>query len=158
MNQISYEERVVIYEKAQARFGLRAQALKALEELGEVTVELARVQNGLGSMEALAEEIADATIMLEQMRLLYDIEAQFYRCLNVWTSDPKELNAMEVLCKVIVELARVQNGLGSMEALAVAVADATLALQQTHVRYDVSEQMGRQMDAKILRLAGKLVE
>ena len=79
MNQIGYEERVVIYEKAQARFGLRAQALKALEELGEVSVELARVQNGLGSMEALAEEIADATIMLEQMRLLYDINEQVCR-------------------------------------------------------------------------------
>jgi len=79
MNQIGYEERVVIYEKAQARYGLRAQALKALEELGEVAVELARVQNGLGSMEALAEEIADATIMLEQMRLLYDINEQVCR-------------------------------------------------------------------------------
>lgn len=45
----------------------------AIEELSEVQKELCKVYRGKGDMEHLAEEIADATIMLEQMRYFFGL-------------------------------------------------------------------------------------
>lgn len=52
-------------------FGVSAQKWKLVEELGELLVEIAREQIGRGNKEAIREELADATIMCEQMRLVY---------------------------------------------------------------------------------------
>lgn len=68
MNQISYEQRRQIYDRAVEQWGPEAQMIVALEELSECQKELCKVLRCKGDMEHLAEEIADATIMLEQMR------------------------------------------------------------------------------------------
>lgn len=52
-------------------FGISAQKWKLVEELGELLVEIAREQIGRGNKEAIREELADATIMCEQMRIVY---------------------------------------------------------------------------------------
>jgi hypothetical protein len=43
----------------------------AVEELSEVQKEICKVLRGKGDIAHLAEEIADATIMLEQLRLFF---------------------------------------------------------------------------------------
>lgn len=75
MNKINYEERAKVYSDALNTFGTNAQLAKALEELNEVQLELCRFLTGRGSVLHLAEEVADATIMLEQLRQIFDINA-----------------------------------------------------------------------------------
>lgn len=72
-NKITYPERAEVYASAIEHWGPNAQAIKAIEELGEVIVEVAKWLNNVGDIEHMAEETADATIMLEQLRLMHDL-------------------------------------------------------------------------------------
>lgn len=73
MNEIGYEDRKKVYEEAIAKYGVQAQSWMVIEEMSELAKELCKMQRGKGSIEDLADEIADATIMLEQLRLMYGI-------------------------------------------------------------------------------------
>lgn len=68
---MTQEREAAILEGAITHFGSDAQVIKAIEELGELTVELARHRNGLGRTEAIREEMADAFIMLNQLELIF---------------------------------------------------------------------------------------
>lgn len=74
-NKITYEERKVIYEMAITKYGQMNQIIKAVEEMSELTKELCKllVNDSKYSIEGIAEEIADVTIMIEQLRLMYNI-------------------------------------------------------------------------------------
>ena len=69
MNKIPYETRKEVYLRAVQVNGLDKQLIVALEEFSEVQKEICKFLRGKGSVANLAEEIADATIMLEQLRL-----------------------------------------------------------------------------------------
>lgn len=73
MNKINYEERAKVYTDALATFGPTAQLVVALEEMSEVQKEICKTLRGGGSTLHLAEEVADATIMLEQIRQIFGI-------------------------------------------------------------------------------------
>lgn len=73
MNKITYEERTQVYTNALIRFGDKAQMVIALEELSECQKEICKQLRGYSNLEQLAEEIDDATIMLEQMRLFFGL-------------------------------------------------------------------------------------
>lgn len=73
MNQIVYEKRARIYKQALDTFGTGAQLLKALEELTELQLEIHRAADGRPNLAGLVEELADATIMVEQLRLIFGI-------------------------------------------------------------------------------------
>ena len=73
MNRVQYEERKAIYKEAIRKWGVDKQCLKAIEEMSELTKELCKIGIGQGDTEALADEIADVTIMLEQLRMIYDL-------------------------------------------------------------------------------------
>ena len=73
MNKIPYEERVKVYTNALIQYGDRKQMVKCVEELAECTQAICKVVLGGENFDHMAEEIADATIMLEQMRLLFNI-------------------------------------------------------------------------------------
>ena len=73
MNKIPYEARKEIYQKALSKFGLLSQMVVALEELSECQKEICKCMRGIADLDHLAEEIADATIMLEQMRLYLNL-------------------------------------------------------------------------------------
>ena len=68
---MTQEREAAILEGAITHFGSDAQVIKAIEELGELSVELARDLNGLGRTEAIREEMADAFIMLNQLELIF---------------------------------------------------------------------------------------
>lgn len=73
MNKIPYDERVKTYTKAIDQYGKGAQCVVAIEELSECQKEICKLLRGKANLEHLAEEIADATIMLEQVRLMFDL-------------------------------------------------------------------------------------
>ena len=71
---MDWERRVM--EEALARYGLVRQALKANEEIGEFLAELNRNMLGMENLSHVAEELADAAIMLQQMEMGLGIEEQ----------------------------------------------------------------------------------
>lgn len=73
MNRIGYEERKCVYLDALTAYGTRNQLIVAVEELSECQKEICKFLRGCGDIEHLAEEVADATIMLEQVRIMFDI-------------------------------------------------------------------------------------
>lgn len=73
MNKIPYEERVKTYTNALIAYGEKNQCIVAIEELSECQKEICKVLRDGGSMDHLAEEIADATICLEQIRLIFGL-------------------------------------------------------------------------------------
>lgn len=70
-NEMTQERESVILEGAISHFGSDAQIVKAIEELGELTVELSRHLNGKVNLDAVREELADAFVMLNQMELIF---------------------------------------------------------------------------------------
>lgn len=75
-NKITYPERASVYASAIEHFGDCVQAMKAIEEMSELTKELSKWRIGEGNMDKIAEELADVTIMMEQLRLMFDINAE----------------------------------------------------------------------------------
>ena len=73
MNRITYEERKQVYQAALDKWGAELQAAVAIEEMSEVIKEITKMLRGNLSREHMAEEIADATIMLEQLRQMLNI-------------------------------------------------------------------------------------
>ena len=73
MGNFSKAERNAVYESALKKWGLEMQAIVAIEEMSEVQKEICKMLRGKGNRENLAEEIADAKIMLEQMSKIYNV-------------------------------------------------------------------------------------
>lgn len=73
MNKITYEERKRVYDAALGKWGAKMQATVAIEEMSEVIKEITKMLRGELDREHMAEEIADATIMLEQLRQMLNI-------------------------------------------------------------------------------------
>lgn len=75
-NRISFEERRKVYTKALIAYGDQMQMTVAVEELAECQKEICKILRGGENFPHLAEEIADATIMLEQMRIMFNMNEQ----------------------------------------------------------------------------------
>ena len=71
-----YTERVKIYDRVLARNGMLLQSVVALEELSECQKEICKILRGEGNWDHLAEEVADAIIMLEQIQNMYHLNKQ----------------------------------------------------------------------------------
>ena len=64
------EERLKLYERAINIWGVEAQRNMAFEELGELNTILARDRRGRATKEEILTELADVTIMCEQMAVI----------------------------------------------------------------------------------------
>lgn len=62
-----------IYKQAIDTYGVRAQKLMAIEEMSELTKEICKDFRGQLNREHLIEEMADVTITLEQLMIMYKI-------------------------------------------------------------------------------------
>lgn len=71
MNKI---EKKQIYKKALDKWGTQAQITMVFEEMAELQKELCKNLRGNDMVEDIAEEIADVEIMLEQMKIIFEIE------------------------------------------------------------------------------------
>ena len=74
MTQTTHEERLEVYKEALWMFGQETQLVVALEELSEIQKEICKAMRGFVNPALLAEEVADATIMLEQLRYIFSID------------------------------------------------------------------------------------
>ncbi len=74
MNRITYEQRVQTYTNALIHYGEETQLTVALEELSECQKEICKFMRGYGNAGHLAEEVADALIMLEQVIYIFGID------------------------------------------------------------------------------------
>ena len=83
MNLIPYEERCKTYMNALITYGDRNQMVKCLEELAECQQAICKILIGGENFDHLAEEIADATITLEQMRLLFNINDRVCQYMDI---------------------------------------------------------------------------
>ena len=68
------EERLKLYERAINLWGVEAQRNTAFEEIGELTTALARDRRGRATKEEILTELADVTIMCEQMAVILGYE------------------------------------------------------------------------------------
>ena len=64
------EERIKLYLKAIRLWGVEDQRNTAFEEIGELTTALARDRRGRATREEIITELADVTIMCEQMAVI----------------------------------------------------------------------------------------
>jgi len=64
------EEKLKLYQKAIDTWGIEAQRNMAFEELGELNTALARDRRGRATKEEILTELADVTIMCEQLALI----------------------------------------------------------------------------------------
>ena len=65
-----------VYEQAIAKYGEEAQRRVAIEELSELIKELCKYDRGYINRGHIAEEIADVSICLEQLLLMFDCEKE----------------------------------------------------------------------------------
>lgn len=65
-----------ICQAALETFGKELQVTMAIEEMSELAKELCKRCRGRDNVEAIAEEIADVEIMLQQMVMLFDCAGQ----------------------------------------------------------------------------------
>lgn len=79
---MTYEQRQQTYTNALIRYGEAVQLAVALEELSECQKEICKFLRGYGNAGHLAEEVADAMIMLEQVQLIFGIEDMVNREVN----------------------------------------------------------------------------
>lgn len=63
---------VNIFSAAIKTWGAEVQTLIVMEEMAELQKELCKHSRGADNRTAIAEEIADVQIMLEQMMILHD--------------------------------------------------------------------------------------
>lgn len=62
-----------IFEQAIKTYGEEAQVKMVLEEVAELQKEICKLWRGRDNIQAIAEEVADVGIMLDQLKLILDI-------------------------------------------------------------------------------------
>lgn len=62
-----------IFEKALAHYGPEGQIKMLYEEMAELQLAVCKHGRGADNLDNIAEEIADVGIMLDQMRLLFNV-------------------------------------------------------------------------------------
>lgn len=67
---------VDILQKAIAKYGVDAQTKMVLEEMSELQKEICKSWRGKENTGNIAEEIADVEIMLDQLKMMLDIEVE----------------------------------------------------------------------------------
>lgn len=72
--RVNNEHRLEVYDILLKRYGAQLQSVVAIEELSECQKEICKFLRGKGDIDHLAEEVADATIMLEQIKHIYNLD------------------------------------------------------------------------------------
>lgn len=65
-----------LLQRAIAKYGKDAQMKMVLEEMSELQKEIRKLWRGKDNRDAIAEEVADVEIMLDQLKLMLDIPYQ----------------------------------------------------------------------------------
>ena len=73
---MDHKEIIATYKQAIETYGVRAQKLMAIEEMSELTKEICKDFRGLLDREHLIEEVADVTITIDQLMIMYEISGK----------------------------------------------------------------------------------
>lgn len=73
---MSHAERLAVYKAAFEKFGIEMQMVVAIEEMSELAKELCKTIRCRHRSDGLLEELADAQIVIEQMRELFDPDGE----------------------------------------------------------------------------------
>lgn len=65
-----------VYRQTLKVYGRDKQMIKAIEEMSELQKELCKWTLGADNGKQVQEEIADVIIMMEQMRMLFDVDGE----------------------------------------------------------------------------------
>ena len=68
-------ERQEVYKQAIAQYGVEPQRKMAIEEMAELTNALMKFDRGRNTVDDIIEEIADVTIMMSQLAIIYGQKA-----------------------------------------------------------------------------------
>ena len=69
----------LIFEQAIRTYGKESQMKMVLEEVAELQKEICKLWRGRDNVQAIAEEVADVEIMLDQLKLILDREEDVQR-------------------------------------------------------------------------------
>jgi NTP pyrophosphatase (non-canonical NTP hydrolase) len=67
------KNQIDIMNTAIATYGQDSQMLMAIEEMSELTKAICKYKRYGDNVDDIAEEIADVTIMLEQLKMMFDV-------------------------------------------------------------------------------------
>ena len=67
-------ERVVLYSKVLDAWGIEAQVSMVMEETGEMLAALGKARRGRVTKEEVITELADVSIMMEQMAVFFGLD------------------------------------------------------------------------------------
>lgn len=95
MNKITWDQRKTVFERAIKRYGEDEQLTMFFEEAAELQEAICKHQRGRDTVEHIAEELADLTIMTEQLRLIYGVNDDVCRIMD---------EKVERLCGRLTEL------------------------------------------------------
>lgn len=84
-NNKSLSKRDEVYKKALATFGKVSQMMMVIEETSELQKEISKNFRGEDNIESIAEEIADVIIMLNQMKIYFDIHKNVESWIDIKT-------------------------------------------------------------------------
>ncbi len=73
---MTYQETIDTFKKAIKTYGEKAQKLMAIEEMSELTKEICKDFRGKLNREHLIEELADVTITIDQLIMMYEISGK----------------------------------------------------------------------------------
>ena len=74
MSAMSKRERIERW--AIAQYGTEAQQWMVIEEMSELAKEICKIRRGKQEFHHLAEEIADVSIMLDQLQYMFELESE----------------------------------------------------------------------------------
>ena len=76
-NREPVEEKDIL-RAAIAKYGKSAQMLMVLEEMSELQKEICKAFRGKDNVEEIADEVADVEIMLDQLKIIFQIEDEVW--------------------------------------------------------------------------------
>lgn len=76
-NREPVEEKDIL-RAAIAKYGKQSQMLMVLEEMSELQKEICKAFRGNDNAEEIADEVADVEIMLDQLKIMFQIEREVW--------------------------------------------------------------------------------
>lgn len=76
-NREPVEEKDIL-RAAIAKYGKQSQMLMVLEEMSELQKEICKAFRGNDNAEEIADEVADVEIMLDQLKIMFQIEPEVW--------------------------------------------------------------------------------
>lgn len=144
-----------IYWEALNRWGAEMQTMIFFEKVAELEIELCRFDQGSRNTDAIAEEIADVYIMLDQIILIHGCQQQIAHWIER-KSGREEKWSYEAMAGLQKELCKFARGKKNKDAIAEKIADLEIVLNLLVFQHCIMEQVAQWKERKLDRLKERL--